>query len=143
MICDTKSGKFFIYVLVDSRNGEEFYVGCTRDPKTRLRSHRYKVGNKSINKKSKRVEEIFSDGGKISLVILNEESDRAIALKLEAEEIKKRRPFVTNGEWDSVRSKLPKRLKNPRKPFRRPISFDDLNVINYFQEMNYLRISKA
>ena len=70
---------YTVYALVDPRTGVTFYVGCSTNPKDRLRRHRSpRLGDKARDgmQVKLRVAEMQSQGFQPSMVILEQTEDR-------------------------------------------------------------------
>lgn len=80
--------RFYVYVLVDSRDGAIFYVG--KGSKDRCRAHvrDWRTGREKNLQKAKRITEIVDAGGAVQIEILSEGMTEAVALTVERKVIR-------------------------------------------------------
>src|SRR5687768_13821500 len=75
--------KFYVYRLIDPRNGETFYVGRGKD--NRVFAHiREEVGGDELDNKLKRIREIRLAGLEVAHVIHRHGLDERTAIEVEA-----------------------------------------------------------
>ena len=87
-----------IYALLDPRNGQTNYIGCTRNkPEYRLMGHiSVSTDSRDLSGRYKGplagwIREVVEDGYRPTIVILNQTNNRLLALRMEVEAIQTER----------------------------------------------------
>lgn len=93
-----------IYALVNSLNGQIFYVGQTKSVKTRLYAHRCLMKSKDNMKKYEYIKDMYSKNGTVLMLELFTTKDKEEANKKETEYIKQY-PNLVN----MIESQIPSR----------------------------------
>lgn len=123
-----KGNGFYVYLLIDPRTGEAFYVGKGKG--CRYRSHEREARNGSGSAKACRIRDIWAAGLQVEHQRLAEGLDEATAYRLERKAIAARREVLTNlthgGGPSSVSPERARRLEAFRAECKRLV--DDIVI---------------